>query len=378
MGQGPLFVVWQLFLKAKYSNGMNILNEMDALVLKGVRDFSIEKVAVPVPDIDEVLCKVDTTYICGTDPHIIAGDFLGFWPKEFNFIPGHEWSGTIVQSGDKASLLGWKEGDRVCGISHCGCGYCEMCLKGRYNNCLNYGHEELGHRQYGHYTPGAYAQFMRTSVKSIFKVPDSMSLEYAACVDPLSIALYTVKRSRMQPGDDILILGTGPQGLMAILCAKALGAGRILAVGSGDRLKKAAELGAIVIDYRVGNVVEHVKELTKGRGVPAVLECAGTAESISQACLAAAKGGVVSVIGIPHSDPSLPVKRIVLDEIEIIGNRANPNTAPEAIALLLNNRINLEPLLTHRFALKDFDKALDVFEKRKDGAIKVATKPYGL
>ena len=182
----------------------------------------------------------------------------------------------------------------------------------------------------------------------------------------------------MQPGDDILILGTGPQGLMAILCAKALGAGRILAVGSGDRLKKAEEFGAITISYKDGDVVEKVRALTNGKGVPAVLECAGTAESITQACMAASKGGVVSVIGIPHADPSLPLKRIVLDEIEVIGNRANPNTAQEAIGLLVNKRIDLTTLLTHRFALKDFGTALDVFEKRKDGAIKVATKPNGL
>ncbi|HMF71027.1 MAG TPA: zinc-binding dehydrogenase, partial [Flavitalea sp.] len=176
----------------------------------------------------------------------------------------------------------------------------------------------------------------------------------------------------------ILIIGTGPQGLMAILCAKALGAGRILAAGSGERLKKAEELGAVPINYKEGDVVEQVRALTGGKGVPAVLECAGTSESITQACLAASKGGVVSVIGIPHSDPSLPLKRIVLDEIEIIGNRANPNTAQEAIGLLLNNRIDLRPLMTHRFALKDFEIALDVFEKRKDGAIKVATKPNGM
>ena len=357
---------------------MSLPPEMDALVLKGVRDFAIEMVSVPQPDADEVICKVDTTYICGTDPHIISGDFPGFWPTAFSFIPGHEWAGTVVQTGPKAAQLGWKEGDRVCGISHCGCGYCPMCLKGRYNLCHNYGHEERGHRQYGHYTPGAYAQYMRTSVKSIFRVPDSMSLEYAACVDPLSIALYTVKRSRMQPGDDLLILGTGPQGLMAILVAKALGAGRILAAGSGERLQKAEELGAIPLNYREGDVVEKVKALTNGMGVPAVLECAGTPESITQACYAASKGGVVSVIGIPHSNPSLPLKRIVLDEVEIIGNRANPNTAQEAIGLLVNNRIDLKPLLTHRYALRDFATALDVFEKRKDGAIKVATKPNGL
>ncbi len=357
---------------------MSLPQKMDALVLKGVRDFAIETVPVPQPDSDEVICKVDTTYICGTDPHIINGDFPGFWPTGFPFVPGHEWSGTVVQTGPKAANLGWKEGDRVCGISHCGCGYCSMCLKGRYNLCLNYGKEERGHRQYGHYTPGAYAQFMRTSVKSIYRVPDSMSLETAACVDPLSIALYTVKRSRMQPGDDILILGTGPQGLMAILVAKALGAGRILAAGSGERLKRAEELGAIPINYRDSDVVEKVKALTNGMGVPAVLECAGTPESFTQACYAASKGGVISVIGIPHSNPSIPLKRIVLDEVEIIGDRANPNTAQEAIDLLVNNRIDLKPLQTHRFALKEFATALDVFEKRKDGAIKVATKPNGM
>lgn len=354
---------------------MKLPKEMNALVLKGVRDFSIESIPVPVPDTDEVICKVDTTFICGTDPHIIAGDFPNFWPTGYPFVPGHEWSGTIVQTGKRAEQLGWNEGDRVCGISHCGCGYCEMCLKGRYNICLNYGNEDKGHRQYGHYTPGAYAQYMRSSVKSIFKVPDAISLEYAACVDPLSIALYTVERSRMKPGDDILVLGTGPQGLMAILCAKALGAGRIFAAGSGERLKKAEELGAIPIDYRKEDVVEKIKDMTKGRGVPAVLECAGTSKSITQACLAAAKGGVVSVIGIPHSDPSLPIKRIVLDEVELVGNRANPNTAQPTIELLLNNRIDLTPLMTHKFALKDFGKALDIFEKREDGAIKVATKP---
>lgn len=357
---------------------MQLPKDMDALVLKGVRDFSIETVPVPIPDADEVICKVDTTFICGTDPHIINGDFPNFWPTGYPFIPGHEWSGTIVQTGKRAAQLGWNEGDRVCGISHCGCGYCEMCLKGRYNICLNYGNEDKGHRQYGHYTPGAYAQYMCSSVKSIFKIPDDMSLEYAACVDPLSIALYTVKRSRMQPGDDILILGTGPQGLMAILCAKAMGAGRIFAAGSGERLVKAQELGAIPIDYRVEDVVEKIKDLTNGRGVPAVLECAGTSKSITQACLAVAKGGVVSVIGIPHSDPSLPLKRIVLEEVEIVGNRANPNTAQPTIELLQNKRIDLTPLMTHRFALKDFDKALDIFEKREDGAIKVATKPNGM
>lgn len=350
---------------------------MQALVLRAPRAFAVETVPTPTAlEADEVLCRVDTTFICGTDPHIINGDFPGFWPPAFPFIPGHEWSATIVDGGPRARALGWLDGQRVCAISHCGCGYCANCLAGRYTLCLNYGHHERGHRQYGHVTNGAYAEYICASVKSLVRVPDGFDLELAACVDPLSIALYTVKRSRLRPGDDLLVMGTGPQGLMAILCARAMGAGRIIAVGSGARLALAASLGAVPVDYRAGGVVAQVHALTHGLGVPAVVECAGTATSIRDACLAAAKGGVVSVIGIPHEEPALPMKRIVLDEIEIIGDRANPNTAEEALSLLVHGRVDLTPLLTHRFALADFATALETFEQRRDGAVKVAIKPW--
>jgi L-iditol 2-dehydrogenase len=355
---------------------MSLPVSMRALVLRAPRQFAVEDMPVPGPlDPDEVLCRVDTTFICGTDPHIINGDFPGFWPPSFPFVPGHEWSAVVVEAGERARSLGWAEGDRVCAISHCGCGYCRNCLRGRYNLCLNYGHADRGHRQYGHITPGAYAEYVRASVKSLVRVPDGFDLETAACVDPLSIALYTVKRSRLQPGDDLLVMGTGPQGLMAILVGRALGAGRIIAVGSGARLELARQLGAIAVDYRGGRVVEDVHGLTDGLGVPAVLECAGTAAALRDCCLAAARGGVVSVIGIPHEDPLLPMKRIVLDEIEIVGDRANPNTAEAALALLVSGRIDLTPLMTHRFPLSAFPRALEVFERREDGAVKVAIKP---
>ncbi|MEM7337651.1 MAG: alcohol dehydrogenase catalytic domain-containing protein [Actinomycetota bacterium] len=348
---------------------------MDALVLTAPHEFGIQSVPIPVPEGDEVVCKVDTTYICGTDPHIIAGDFPGFWPPAFPFTPGHEWSGTVVSTGRKAAALGWKPGDRVSAISHVGCGYCKNCMAGRYTLCLNYGKVDTGHRQHGHITPGAYAQYMCSSVRSLYKIPDTMSLEYAANVDPLSIALYTVNRSRFEPGDDVLIMGTGPQGLMAQLCAQAMGAARVIIAGSGDRLELAVRLGAIGINYREVSVLDTVMELTDGLGVPRVLECAGTEHALQQACLAASKGGVVSMIGIPHSDPQLPIRRMVLDEVELVGNRANPNTAEAAIALLAEGRVDLTPLISHRFPLSDFATALEFYESRKDGAMKVAIKP---
>ena len=219
---------------------MSVPASMRALVLRAPRQFAVEDVPVPTAlDPDDVLCRVHTTFICGTDPHIINGDFPGFWPPAFPFIPGHEWSAEVVEAGTRATALGWKAGDRVCAISHCGCGVCRNCLRGRYNLCLNYGKPEAGHRQYGHITAGAYADYVKASVKSLVRVPDGFDLGLSACVDPLSIALYTVKRSRLQPGDDLLVMGTGPQGLMAILVGKALGAGRIIAVGSGARLALA-------------------------------------------------------------------------------------------------------------------------------------------
>ena len=348
---------------------------MDALVLSAPNEFEVKEVPVPVPQGDEVLCKVDTTFICGTDPHIIQGDFPGFWPPAFPFTPGHEWSGTVTEVAPKAAALGWKEGDRVCAISHVGCGYCANCMKGRYTLCLNYGNVDAGHAQHGHITPGAYAQYITASVKSLYKIPETMDLEYAACIDPLSIALYTVNRSRFEPGDDVLIMGTGPQGIMAQLCALAMGAGRVIIAGSGDRLDLAVKLGAIGIDYRTQDVLEAVRDLTNGLGVPRVLECAGTGKSINQAAHCAAKGGVVSMIGIPHEDPPLPIKRMVLDEVELVGNRANPNTAEPAIAMLHEGRIDLKPLLTHTFPLSNFATALDMYNGRKDGSMKIAIKP---
>ena len=115
--------------------------------------------------------------------------------------------------------------------------------------------------------------------------------------------------------------------------------------------------------------------MTSGLGIPAIVECAGTAKALHDCCFAAAKAGVISVIGIPHEDIALPMKHIVLNEIEIIGDRANPNTAQDALSLLVNGRIDLTPLLTHRFPLSRFADALDTFEHRRDGAVKVAINP---
>ena len=350
---------------------------MKAIRLNRPRDFEFCDIPVPEVGPHEALCRVERVAICGTDPHIINGDFPGFWPKAFPLVPGHEWAGAIVKLGELSRRLGWREGERICGISHVGCGYCSMCLSGRFNLCLNYGREEAGHRQYGHYSPGAYAQFICASVKSIARIPDEMSFEVASCMDPLSIALHVVRRSRLEPGDSVLVNGTGPQGLMSIMIARSLGAGRILASGSGYRLEVAARLGAVPIDYRTEDVPRRTRELTSGLGAKRVLECAGTARGLQQACGAVAKGGCISLVGIPGEDVALPVRRLVLEEVELIGCRANPNTLEPALSMVREGRVDLASLITHSMPLSEYAEALDLFVNRRDNSIKVVLKPNG-
>jgi threonine dehydrogenase-like Zn-dependent dehydrogenase len=350
---------------------------MKAIRLNGPNDFEYCDILVPEPGPYDVLARVERVAICGTDPHIIGGEYPGFWPKAFPLIPGHEWAGTVVELGEFARKLGFKEGDRVCGISHVGCGYCPMCLSGRYTLCMNYGDEAIGHRQYGHYSQGAYAQFMRSSAKSIAPIPEDMSFDVAACMDPFSIALHVVERSGLKPGDSVLVNGAGPQGLMSVMIARAMGAGRIMASGSGFRLEVAKRLGAVPIDYKREDVVARTRELTEGLGARRVIECAGTAEGVRQACEAVAKGGTVSVVSLPAQEVAIPIRRIVLDEIDLRGNRANPNTLEPSIAMIRENRLDLGSLVTHSLPLSEFATALDIFVQRKDHSLKVVLKPNG-
>jgi L-iditol 2-dehydrogenase len=347
---------------------------MRALVVRQPNEFSVENVPRPSPGAYEVLCRVRAVTICGTDPHIIQGHYPGFWPKEWPLIPGHEWCGEIVELGEGAAALGWKVGTRVAGTSHAPCGYCRKCVVGRYNLCENFGVEGL-HSQYGHNTNGAYADYVAHSVRSVFPVPDSLSDEEAAMLDPTAIALHTVKRSRLQPGDTAVVVGPGVMGLLVAECARALGAGRIIVVGRGNRLIRAAELGHEIVDFTARDTITAVREITGGLGADVAMECSGAPEAVGQCAEMLRRGGCVAVIGIPMDDARIPMQRIVLDEIEVVGVRAAAGEMPQAIALVAAGRIRLADLITHRFALEDFADAYGTFIRRAGGALKVVVRP---
>ncbi len=348
--------------------------QMYALCLDAPNDLKYVQIEKPAPALYEVLCRIESVSICGTDPHIINGDFPGFWPQSFPLIPGHEWAGVVVELGEKAENFGWKIGDRVCGIANLGCGHCKNCMEGRFTICLNYGKQAV-HKMYGHITQGAYAQYMAVNIRSIAKIPDDMNFDIAACMDPLSIALHVVMHSRIEPGDSVLVMGAGAQGLMSILCARSMGAGVILCAGSGERLREAERLGAIPIDYKTENVVERVMQLTGGLGAKRIMECSGTAEGVRNACFSAARGGVISAVGFPKEDVPIPVKRLVLDEIEFVGNRANPNTLEKAITIAYRYREELQRFITDTYPLSQYREAFKKFTGRQEGTLKIVLKP---
>jgi L-iditol 2-dehydrogenase len=179
---------------------------MQAFVVVEPNRLEIRQVPVPTPGENEVLARVRAVSICGTDAHLIHGDYPGLWPPAFPFIPGHEWAGEITALRPGAARYGWEIGDRVAGTSHNACGVCQKCIEGRYNLCENYGKAGL-HRQYGHNEQGSDATYVVHGVKCIFRLPDGIPFDVGAVIDPASIALHVANRGGVAPGDRSLSQG---------------------------------------------------------------------------------------------------------------------------------------------------------------------------
>ncbi|MAE06304.1 MAG: alcohol dehydrogenase [Nitrospinae bacterium] len=346
---------------------------MEALVLLGPDKYEFKEVPVPEAGPGEVRCRVGAVAICGTDLGIMSGKFFPMWPPEWPFIIGHEWAGTVEAVGP--GVTGFGPGDLVAGSSAVGCGHCRNCMKGRYNICLNYGNVNSGHRQYGFTVHGAYAQYIAVNAICLVKLPPGSDLASASLYDTAGIALHIAKQGRIESGDTVVVIGPGAVGSVTYQCARALGAGRVIVVGRGSRLDKAAGMGYETVNFEQTDVTEFIKETTGGVGPDVVLECAGTAQTIVQAVEMIKKGGRVVVGGISQEKGAFPLQRFVLDEIEVIGSRAAPNCLPEVHAFVESGALALPDLVTHKFPLSEFTTAVKTFRERIGGAIKVVVEP---
>jgi L-iditol 2-dehydrogenase len=218
-------------------------------------------------------------------------------------------------------------------------------------------------------------RYHNTSIKSVFHIPEAMTLEQAALVDASSIALHAVKRAGVGAGETAAIIGPGAQGLLAGQAAGLLGAARVIVVGRGDRLETARTLGFEVVDNSETDGPEGVRELTAGKGAHFTIDTAARGNTPAEAVAMTRKGGRVALIGVPLEPCVLPLQRIVFEEMDLFGVRANPGTCVEVIPLITEGKLDVDIVTTHRFPLTDFASAYETFTERRDGALKVLIQP---
>lgn len=355
----------------------SIPKKMKAVVLHDWNDLRYEDFDTPNFEANEVLCRVKGCGICGTDPHIVKGDFKGVFPPYFPFIVGHEWYGEVAALGSQVE--GLSVGQRVIAETQKGCGVCARCMEGRYHLCMNAPHAKKGYKLYGHNSNGAYAEYIKVVGTCLHPMPDELGLEEGVSACNVGIGVEAVRRARIEVGDDVVIIGVGLLGLIILELAKISGAGRVIAVGRGHRLEIAGELGVDEkVDRTSCDMVERVMELTGGVGADIVIECAGSEEAVQQSLDCVRKGGRITLAGISGKGEdgiSLDTDRIVLDEIDVVGTRGNPNALAQSIELLKTGRINVKPLVTHKLPLSEFQRGMEIFTKRMENAIRVVLIP---
>ena len=336
--------------------------KMKAIVMKAANCIALEEVAIPSPKDNEVLCLVEAVAICGSDINFIKGDTIGSWPPYLPFVLGHEWSGTVAGTGRNVKNL--KIGDRVAGEAHSGCGFCQNCKKGRYNLCLNYGKEDVGHRHYGHKSTGAYAQYGVFNNNSLTKLPNNVNFAAGAVLDAAGTGLHVIDQTGISVGGNVVIIGPGPIGMITATIAKAMGASKIIMVGRKSRLQRASELCADeVIDFEKEDVIKQVMKVTNGFGADEVFECSGATGTLNQAVQAVRKGGSIGIVGIPSPGhlEAIDNRKLIIDEIAIFGSRANPNVSARLLSMISSGLIDINKFITHVFYIDDYEKAFDYF-----------------
>ncbi len=350
--------------------------KMKAAVLYGENDLRVVEREVPAPGRREVLVRVEACAICGTDPKIVAHGWQN-QPPYGEYIPGHEYAGTVAALGEGA--VGFAVGDRVAIEPHKGCGACANCLRGFYTVCLNYGDLAAGHRHYGFTVSGGYAGYAVNHINTLHKIPDALDFEEATLITTAGTAMYGITRiGGLEPGETAVVAGPGPIGLMAVQLVKAMGAARVIITGTRrERLDLAVELGADAAVYvKREDVVERIFELTDGVGADVVLECAGTARSLADAVEYTRKNGRISLVGIYGEPVTMNAFKVNQWNITLAGSRAEGDRSLSKVApLMADGRIRVRPLITHTFPLDRVNEAMETFTKRIGGAIKVVLKP---
>jgi L-iditol 2-dehydrogenase len=351
-----------------------MVNQMKVAVMHGIRDVRVESRAVPTPGPREVLVKIGRVGVCGSDVHYFTDGHIGKYVVEKPMVLGHESAGVIAGVGSEVSSF--RVGDRVSIEPGYTCRRCYHCKRGRYNLCPDVTFMA---------TPpvdGAFAEYVVWPDDFVFKIPDSMSLDAAALLEPLAVGVWAVQRAGIGMGSSVAVLGAGPIGITTLQSAKAAGATTIIAVDLEDfRLELARKLGAThTVNARTENVLERIREITapltglpgSSAGVDAAFETAGSLPTCRMTIEATRSGGVAILVGLP-ADPmvTLDIVAAASREVDIRGQFRYANCYPAALELVAQGRINLDAMITHRFGLDQAQEALEFADREKRASMKV-------
>jgi threonine dehydrogenase-like Zn-dependent dehydrogenase len=331
----------------------------------------------PVPEIGpgEALVKITTTTICGTDVHILQGEY----PVEPGRIVGHEPVGVIAELGP--GVTGYTIGQRVIVGAITPCGQCDSCLDGHHSQC---GGKAIGGWRFGNTIDGCQAEYVRVpfAMANLTPVPDGLTDEQVLmCPDIMSTGFGGAESGRIAIGDTVVIFAQGPIGLCATAGARLKGASQIIVVDTlPERLETARMLGAdITLDYQKVDPISEIMKLTKGRGADVAIEALGTQQTF-ESCLRSLKpGGMLSSLGVYSGKLTLPVDAFAagLGDYQLVTTLCpgGKERMRRLMNIVASRRVNLEPLVTHRFKLDEIEQAYDLFANQRDRVLKVAITP---
>ncbi|OZJ05556.1 hypothetical protein BZG36_01692 [Bifiguratus adelaidae] len=357
-----------------------------SVVLKQKGEIVLENREIREPQLGEAQINVKVTGICGSDVHYYVHGGIGSFLVKAPMILGHESAGIVSKLGPGTEASGLKVGDRVAIEPGVGCRMCEYCKGGRYNLCPE--------MKFAATPPvdGTLCNYYLHAADYCHKLPDTVSLEEGALIEPLSVAVHACGRAGVKPGDRVLVFGAGPVGLLCGAMAKASGA---RAVGIADivesRLNFAKSYcnastfvlpltnkGEANIDYSrrqselLRNALMSIPEHGGLGGLPdVVIDATGAETCVQMGMLVAKNGGVVVLVGMGSSLQQVPIAEASGREVDVRGIFRYCNTYPRAIELLASGAIDVKPLITHKYALDDSIAAFEHVRTGKDGAIKV-------
>ncbi len=354
------------------------MGKMRANVFHGVNDICVEEVQRPHAGVGEAVIRVTLTTICGTDLHIVRGEYS----VKPGLIIGHEPVGVIEELGP--GVTGYEIGERVLVGAITPCGQCRACLSGHHSQCGHgTGFEAIGGWRFGNTLNGAQAEYLLVpyAQANLAKIPDELSDDQVVLLaDIASTGFSGAESGGVCIGDSVAVFAQGPIGLCATAGAKLMGASLVIGIdGDETRLGMAKRMGAdVVLDYRGVDVVAEIKRLTDG-GIDVAIEALGTQQTFENALRCLRPGGTLSSLGVYSGKLQMPYDAFAagIGDHRIVttlcpGGKERMRRLMETVR---RGRVDLRPLLTHTFPLDQIAEGYGIFGDRRDGVLKVAIRP---